>query len=64
VKQVIKGVFDKVSAALAVIVLSPLFGLIALAIWIPDRGSVFLPADTGRQGWPAVQGLEVPDDGG
>ena len=40
-KQVIKSVFDKVSAALAVIVLSPLFGLIALAIWIPDRESVF-----------------------
>ena len=41
VKQVIKGVFDKVSAAVALLVLSPLFGLIALAIWIPDRESVF-----------------------
>ena len=51
VKQVIKGVFDKVSAALALIVLSPLFGLIALAIWIPDRESVFFrQTRVGRDG--------------
>jgi exopolysaccharide biosynthesis polyprenyl glycosylphosphotransferase len=51
VKQVIKGVFDKVLAALTVIVLSPLFGLIALAIWIPDRGSVFFrQTRVGRDG--------------
>lgn len=50
-KQVIKSVFDKVSAALAVIVLSPLFGLIALAIWIPDRESVFFrQTRVGRDG--------------
>ena len=41
VKQVIKGVFDRMSASLALILLSPLFALIALAIWIPDRKSVF-----------------------
>jgi exopolysaccharide biosynthesis polyprenyl glycosylphosphotransferase len=50
-KQVIKSVFGKVSAALAVIVLSPLFGLIALAIWIPDRESVFFrQTRVGRDG--------------
>lgn len=41
VKQVIKEVFDRASAALALILLAPLFGLIALAIWIPDRKTVF-----------------------
>ena len=51
VKRVIKGVFDKVTAALALIVLSPLFGLIALAIWIPDRESVFFrQTRVGRDG--------------
>ena len=51
VKQVIKGVFDKVSAAVALFVLSPLFGLIALAIWIPDRESVFFrQTRVGRDG--------------
>jgi hypothetical protein len=44
IKQVIKSVFDKVSA--------------------PGSGERFLPAGTGGQGRPAVQGLEVPDDGG
>ena len=40
-KQVIKGVFDKVSAGLALIVLAPLFMVIALAIAVSDHGPVF-----------------------
>ncbi|MGN6171691.1 MAG: sugar transferase [Streptosporangiaceae bacterium] len=40
-KQVIKAAFDKVSAALALILLAPLFTVIALAIKITDHGPVF-----------------------
>jgi exopolysaccharide biosynthesis polyprenyl glycosylphosphotransferase len=40
-KQVIKAVFDRISAALALILLAPLFVTIALAIKISDHGPVF-----------------------
>jgi exopolysaccharide biosynthesis polyprenyl glycosylphosphotransferase len=40
-KQVIKAVFDKMVAAVALLVLAPLFGLIALAIRLNDGGPVF-----------------------
>jgi len=40
-KQVIKAVFDRVCAVLALILLAPLFMVIALAIKITDRGPVF-----------------------
>jgi exopolysaccharide biosynthesis polyprenyl glycosylphosphotransferase len=40
-KQVTKGVFDRISAALALIVLAPLFMLIAVAIKITDHGPVY-----------------------
>ena len=40
-RQVIKGVFDRVLAALALILLSPLFTVIALAIVIVDGRPVF-----------------------
>jgi exopolysaccharide biosynthesis polyprenyl glycosylphosphotransferase len=40
-KQMIKALFDKVSAALALMLLAPLFVMIALAIRISDRGPVF-----------------------
>ena len=40
-KQVIKGAFDKVMGALALIALSPVFAAIALAIRIDDPGPVF-----------------------
>jgi exopolysaccharide biosynthesis polyprenyl glycosylphosphotransferase len=50
-KQVIKGVFDKVSAALALILLAPLFVVIAVAIKITDHGPVFFrQTRTGRDG--------------
>jgi exopolysaccharide biosynthesis polyprenyl glycosylphosphotransferase len=52
-KQVIKAVFDKVSAALALILLGPLFTVIALAIKITDRGSVFFrQTRIGKDGQP------------
>jgi len=41
IRRVVKGVFDKVLAGLALIVLSPLFVAIALAIRIVDPGPVF-----------------------
>jgi exopolysaccharide biosynthesis polyprenyl glycosylphosphotransferase len=40
-RQVVKGVFDRVLAGLALIMLSPLFAAIALAIRVVDRGPVF-----------------------
>jgi exopolysaccharide biosynthesis polyprenyl glycosylphosphotransferase len=40
-KQVIKGIFDKVSAAFALILLAPVFAVIAVAIKLTDRGPVF-----------------------
>jgi len=40
-KQVIKSVFDRISAALALVLLAPLFMIIALSIKISDQGPVF-----------------------
>ncbi len=40
-KQVIKAVFDRVSAALALMLLAPLFVVIALAVRMTDHGPVF-----------------------
>lgn len=40
-KQVTKGIFDRISAALALAVLAPLFTVIALAIKLSDKGPVF-----------------------
>src|SRR5262245_13585904 len=40
-KKVIKEVFDRVSAMLALLLLAPLFAMIALTIKISDRGPVF-----------------------
>ena len=40
-KQVVKGLFDKVAAGSALIVLAPMFAAIALAIKAADRGPVF-----------------------
>jgi len=52
-KRVIKGVFDKVSAAVALALLAPLFMVIALAIKITDRGPVFFrQTRIGKNGEP------------
>ena len=52
-KQVIKGVFDRFSAALALILLAPLFMVIALAIKITDHGPVFFrQTRTGKDSQP------------
>jgi exopolysaccharide biosynthesis polyprenyl glycosylphosphotransferase len=40
-KQVIKALFDRTSAALALILLAPLFAIIAMIIHLDDRGPVF-----------------------
>jgi exopolysaccharide biosynthesis polyprenyl glycosylphosphotransferase len=40
-KQIVKGLFDKVLAASALLLLAPLFAAIALAIRLADRGPVF-----------------------
>jgi exopolysaccharide biosynthesis polyprenyl glycosylphosphotransferase len=40
-KQVIKAVFDRVAAGLALMVLTPLFLIIAMAIRLDDQGPVF-----------------------
>jgi exopolysaccharide biosynthesis polyprenyl glycosylphosphotransferase len=50
-KQVIKAVFDRVAAGLALIVLAPLFVVIALAIRLDDQGPVFFKQTrVGRDG--------------
>jgi exopolysaccharide biosynthesis polyprenyl glycosylphosphotransferase len=50
-KQVIKAVFDRVAAGLALIVLAPLFLVIAMAIRLDDRGPVFFKqVRVGRDG--------------
>ncbi len=50
-KQVIKAVFDRMAAGLALIVLAPLFVVIALAIRLDDQGPVFFKQTrVGRDG--------------
>ena len=50
-KQVLKTVFDRLAAGLALIVLAPLFVVIALAIRMDDRGPVFFKqVRVGRDG--------------
>ena len=52
-KRLIKGVFDKISAALALALLAPLFTVIALAIKITDRGPIFFrQTRIGKNGEP------------
>jgi len=50
-KQVLKGLFDKASAALALVVLAPLFAAIAVAIRCTDGGPAFFrQTRVGRDG--------------
>ena len=64
VRRVIKGAFDKVSAAAALVVLAPLLAAIALAIRLGDGGpAIFRQTRVGKDGQP-VHGLQVPHDGG
>jgi exopolysaccharide biosynthesis polyprenyl glycosylphosphotransferase len=50
-KQVVKAVFDRLAAGLALAVLAPLFVTIALAIRLDDRGPVFfMQTRVGRDG--------------
>ena len=52
-KRVVKGVFDKVSAALALILLAPLFTVIAVAIRLTDHGPIFFrQTRIGKDGQP------------
>jgi exopolysaccharide biosynthesis polyprenyl glycosylphosphotransferase len=50
-KQVVKAVFDRLAAGLALVVLAPVFVVIALAIRLDDRGPVFfMQTRVGRDG--------------
>jgi exopolysaccharide biosynthesis polyprenyl glycosylphosphotransferase len=52
-KRVIKGVFDRATAALALLLVAPLFTVIALAIKVTDRGPVFFrQTRVGKDGQP------------
>jgi exopolysaccharide biosynthesis polyprenyl glycosylphosphotransferase len=52
-KRVIKGVFDRIAAALALVLMAPLFTVIALAIKVTDRGPVFFrQTRVGKHGQP------------
>jgi hypothetical protein len=61
-RWVIKGVFDWVSAAAALVVLAPLLGAIALAIRRGDGGPAIFRQT--RVGGRARSGLQVPHHGG
>jgi exopolysaccharide biosynthesis polyprenyl glycosylphosphotransferase len=51
VKQVLKGVFDKISASAALVLLAPLFAAVAFAIRAADHGPVFFrQTRVGRDG--------------
>ncbi len=51
VKQLLKGAFDRLAAALALVLLAPAFALIALAIFAEDGGPVlFRQTRVGRHG--------------
>jgi exopolysaccharide biosynthesis polyprenyl glycosylphosphotransferase len=53
VRLVLKTLFDRGAAALALIVLTPLFGLLAAVIWLSDPGPVlFTSARIGKNGRP------------
>jgi exopolysaccharide biosynthesis polyprenyl glycosylphosphotransferase len=50
-KQVVKGMFDRLSATLALILLAPLFAAIAVAVRCTDRGpALFRQTRVGRDG--------------
>jgi exopolysaccharide biosynthesis polyprenyl glycosylphosphotransferase len=50
-KQVIKAVFDRLAAGLALVVLAPVFVVVAVAIRLDDRGPVFfMQTRVGRDG--------------
>jgi exopolysaccharide biosynthesis polyprenyl glycosylphosphotransferase len=52
-KQVVKGMFDKAAAAVALLLVAPLFAVIALAIKVTDGGPVFFrQTRVGRDGEP------------
>ncbi len=50
-------------AALVLVVLAPIFAVIAVAIWLEDRGPVLLPADARRPPRPPVPDRQVPVHG-
>ena len=49
-RRVVKGIVDRVGAALMILLLSPLLLLIGLLVAIDSRGPRVLPAAPGRQG--------------
>ena len=63
-KQVLKSVFDKVVALTTLMLLTPLFASVMLAIKLGDRRAGVLPPDPGGQGRPPVLAVEVPHHGG
>lgn len=42
---IVKTVFDRVTAVLAIVILSPMFLLISLAVWLDTRGPIFFVQD-------------------
>ena len=63
-RWVIKGVFDRVSAAAALIALAPLLAAHRAGDQARRRRPRDLPADPRGQGRAPVHGLQVPHDGG
>ena len=57
----VKRTFDLAAAASALFLLAPLLVFVALAVRIEDGGPVFFADGHGRQGWPSLPHVQVPD---
>ena len=62
-RQVLKGIFDRVCGRRWLVLLSPLFSALAVAIRLSDNGPGTIHAAAGWQGGRIVQDLQVPHDG-
>src|SRR4249920_2402185 len=52
-RRVLKGLFDRCAAAAALIMLTPVMGALAAAIWLQDRGpALFTQVRVGKDGHP------------
>ena len=62
-RQVIKGLFDRAMAGIALVMLAPLFFALAVAIRVSDAGpALFVQTRVGKDG-RTVQDVQVPHDG-
>ena len=56
----IKRMIDIAGSAFLLVVLSPLFAIIAIAVKLSSRGPIFFSSNQGRSTWPSFHFSEVP----